>query len=83
MISDLYVDSDHAGDRLLSTRSHTGIIFMLNGVPVHWKSNKQIVTAKASAEAEIYALSTAVQNMQLLLWRAQEQGIRVMFPGHI
>lgn len=82
-VFDCYVDSDHAGDRLINTRSHTGIIFMLNGVPVHWKSNKQVVTAKASAEAEIYALSTAVQNMRLLFWRAQEQGMKVGFPGTV
>ena len=54
---------------------------MLNGVPIHWKSNKQIATAKASAEAEIYAISTAVQNMQLWLWRCEEQGIEVDWPG--
>ena len=82
-VFDMYVDSDHVGDRIYNTRSHTGIIFLLNGVPVHWKSNKQVVTAKSSAEAEIYALSTAVQDMQLLLWRSQEQGIQVKFPGHI
>ena len=38
----IYSDSDHAGDRTVGTnRSHTGIVILLNGMPIHWKSNKQ------------------------------------------
>ena len=82
-VLDMYVDADHAGDRDITTRSHTGIVFLLNGVPIHWRSNKQPVTAKSSAESEIYALSTAVQDMRLIIWRGQEQGLEVGFPGII
>ena len=31
-----YSDSDHAGDKGIDCRSQTGIIILLNGVPVHW-----------------------------------------------
>lgn len=36
----MYSDSDHAGDTVISTnKSHTGVIIMLNGMPVFWRSN--------------------------------------------
>ena len=50
-----YSDSDHAGDTCTGTnRSHTGVIVLLNGMPVYWRSNKQPITSVSSACAEIY-----------------------------
>jgi hypothetical protein len=79
----LYVDSDHAGDQKITPRSHSGIIFFLNGMPVHWKSKKQPMTALSSAAAEIYAFSEAVKDMNLLLWRAEDIGVKVEWPAKI
>ena len=78
---DMYVDSDWAGDREMTTRSHTGMVFLCNGAPVKWLSKKQITTSKASAEAEIYALSTAAQALKTTYYRAQEMGAEAHFPG--
>ena len=39
-----YVDSDHAGDRVINTRSHTGILIFYNGAPVAWQSRKHTTT---------------------------------------
>ena len=78
---DCYVDSDWAGDRDISTRSHTGMVFLCNGAPIKWLSKKQITTSKASAEAEIYALSTAAQALKTTYYRAQELGVNAKFPG--
>ena len=50
-----YVDSDHAGDTPTPTRSTTGIVLMLNGMPVSWTSKKQPMTALSNAVAEVYA----------------------------
>ena len=51
----VYSDSDHAGDTTVGThRSHTGLVILLNGMPIHWKSNKQPITSYSSACAEIY-----------------------------
>ena len=44
-------------------------------------SKKQITTSKASAEAEIYALSTAAQALKTTYYRAQELGVDAQFPG--
>ena len=38
----VYSDSDHAGDsKSGDVRSTTGVLMMLNGMPVFWRSNKQ------------------------------------------
>lgn len=77
---DFYVDSDVAGDVPISSRSQTGVVLMLNGMPVLWRSNKQPKTALSSAAAEIYAFSEAVKDAKLLLWRAEDWGIEVHWP---
>ncbi len=38
----LYSDSDHADDRAINgTKSVTGVVFLCNGMPIHWWSKKQ------------------------------------------
>ena len=70
-----YSDSDMAGNQARDTRSQTGIMLILNGAPVHWRSAKQPVTAISSACAEIYALSECVKHARLLTWRGHELGV--------
>ena len=53
-VFNFYVDSDHAGDRLSSSRSQTGYILFFNSFPVDWCSRKQPSTSVSPAEAEIY-----------------------------
>ena len=77
----IYSDSDHAGDTTVGTnRSHTGIVILLNGMPVTWKSNKQPVTAFSSASAEIYAMSECCKEARLISWIAEEMGRTVPWP---
>ena len=77
----MYSDSDHAGDTEAGTsRSHTGVMIMLNGMPVHWRSTKQPKTSLSSAEAEIYAMSTAVKDARTRLWIAEELNLKVEWP---
>ena len=78
-----YTDSDHAGDRGLGTRSHTGVVIMCNGVPVQWRSKKQPVTSISSAAAEIYALAEGVKDSRLNAWKAQEMGLERPKPIEI
>lgn len=69
---EFFVDSDHAGDTPVTTRSTTGIMLLLNGMPVYWASKKQPATAFSSAVAEIYAFSEAVKQAQFLIWRMED-----------
>ena len=80
---DLYCDSDHAGDTGLHSRSRTGVVFLLNGMPVHWRSNKQPQTSLSSAAAEIYELSEASKDARLRLWVSEELGYREVWPAVI
>ncbi len=53
---------------ILDSHSASGLIFLLNGVPVHWISRKQCLISLSSTEAEIIALSLCAQE---LLWIMQ------------
>ena len=63
----IYSDSDHGGMiKAGCTRSQTGVMVLLNSMPVHWRSIKQPVTALSSAEAEVYAMMEAVKELSLI-----------------
>lgn len=81
---DTFVDSDWAGDQSYgSSRSRTGVIILLNGLPVFWRSNKQPETAISSAQAEIYAMSEACKDIRLRLWVAEEIGLQSVYPTDV
>ena len=75
-----YSDADWAGE--LDTRKSTsGYLFMINNVPVSWRSKLQSCVALSTAEAEYMALASAAQEaiwMQKLMLELgqQEDGIR-------
>ena len=71
-ITSYYSDSDHAGSMPYHSHSHTGVMLLLNNTPIFWKSKKQPVTARSSAEAEVYALDSAVSNARYINWKREE-----------
>ena len=79
-----FSDSDHAGNRSHGDyKSRTGVLILSNGMPVHWRSNKQPVTAMSSAAAEVVALSDTMKDMRLRVWIAEEACIMVERPVQI
>ena len=63
----------------------TGVVFLCNGMPIHWRSKKQPTTLTSSAAAEIYAFSEAVRDAQALIAQvrffiAGEMGIKAKYP---
>ena len=60
--------------------SQTGVMVLLNGAPVHWKSRKQADIADSPAVAEIYALKDGVKDSRLCQWAAAEMVIKVEWP---
>jgi hypothetical protein len=72
-------DASHQGDRL-TYRSQTGVIILLNGVPIHWRSNRQTKTALSPTESEIYALSKGFKDVRLMGWVLEECGVLVEWP---
>ena len=79
----IYSDSDHAGDKPHTMKSHTGSMILLNDTPIQWVSKKQIdSTAYSSAMAEIYyALSEPVRVARSVAWRLEELNVIVQYPG--
>ena len=75
-----YTDSDHAGDKGMTTKSHTGIMLVLNGVPVHWRSKKHPKTFSSPAHAEIYACSEGIKEARAFQWVASELGMNLPWP---
>lgn len=74
-------DANHHGDPKFTSNSQTGVIILLNGVPVHWRSNRQPVSVISPAESEIYALSAGVKDTQLYHWVLEEMtGISNITP---
>ena len=49
-----------------SAKSTTGVLFMLNGGPVHWYSKRQSIVALSTCEAEYVALAIATQDSKWL-----------------
>ena len=79
-----WCDSDCAGGRAHGdTLSRTGVLGTANGMPVHWRSQKQPTTSQSSAAAEIVALSQTVQDSRLRLWIAEDMYGDVKWPVEI
>ncbi|ERF75333.1 hypothetical protein EPUS_00125 [Endocarpon pusillum Z07020] len=53
-------------------KATTGIIFMMNGGPIHWFSRKQNIVALSTCEAEYIAAATATQDAAWLGPHVQE-----------
>ena len=56
----IYVDTDHSGNRI-TMQSHTCIIIFLNMAPIVWCSKKQNTIEPSTFTAELTALKTAVE----------------------
>ena len=64
------------------TRSTSGFIIMQNG-PIHWVSKRQKITARSSAEAEIYATDECVKELLRLTYIIQDmECTHIYTPTH-
>jgi hypothetical protein len=75
-----FTDSDFHGDRTFTSLSQTGVLILMNGIPCHWRSNRQPKSADSPACAEIYALKEGVRDSRLFHWVASEMGVKVDYP---
>jgi hypothetical protein len=56
----VYVDSDHAHD-LVTRRSITGILVMLNNTPIRWISKRQKIVEISTYDSELVASRVATE----------------------
>ncbi|KAD7478862.1 hypothetical protein E3N88_01998 [Mikania micrantha] len=66
-----YCDSDWMGCPF-TRRSRTGYVLMFGGAPVSWKSKKQSVVSRSSAEAEYRAMAATVSEALWFRWLLTE-----------
>ena len=64
LIMEVYIDVDYEGS-IIDRKSTSGYCMFLGGNLVTWKSQKQNVVARSSAEAEFWAMAQGVCE---LLW---------------
>ncbi len=62
----VYTDADWAKDTN-DRKSRTGMLLMLNSSPIQWKSKKQSVVARSTAEAEYLAAATGARELVWLM----------------
>ena len=72
-----FTDSDHAGDKELTYRSHSGVMITLNDIPIHWRSKKQPKTVISPAHAEIFACSEGLKEARWITWIMQDLHIPI------
>ena len=78
----LFVDSDHAGDRL-TRRSRTGFIQMVNRAPIAWYSKKQGSIEGSTFGSEFVALKTGMEANRALRYKLRMMGVPVDGPTYV
>ena len=78
----MYVDADHAGDKL-TRRSRTGFIIYLNSAPIIWYSKRQSTIETSVFGAEFVALKTGIETLRGLRYKLRMMGVPISGPSYI
>ncbi|KAG7370183.1 reverse transcriptase RNA-dependent DNA polymerase [Nitzschia inconspicua] len=79
LVMRLFVDSDHAADKLFR-RSRTGFIIYLNSAPIIWYSKRQGTIETSVFGAEFVAMRTGFETARALRYKLRMMGIPVDEP---
>jgi hypothetical protein len=77
----VFVDSDHAGDKV-TRRSCTGYIIYMNGAPVDWFPKKQNTIESSSFGSEFVALKTVMEKLRGLRYKLRMMGFEIDGPTY-
>ena len=69
-----FVDADHAGD-VVSRRSRTGFIVIVNGAPIYWLSKKQPGVETSTFGSEFLAMKHCCEYLRGLRYKIRMMGI--------
>ena len=78
----MFVDSDHAGDKL-TRRSRTGFMIFMNMALINFVSKKQSTVETAVFGAEFVALKHGVETLRGIRYKLRMMGVPVEGPSYI
>ena len=78
----LYVDSDHAGDKM-NRRSRTGFVIFLNSALIMWLSKKQPMIKTSVFGAEFVVMKQRMETLRGLHYKLQMMGVPIDGPSLI
>ena len=77
-----FVDSDHAGDKVMR-RSQTGIRIFVNRAPILWYSKRQNTVETSTFGSEFIAMKTAVEQVESLRYKQRMFGVPLEGPTNM
>ena len=77
-----FVDADHASNTV-TRRSQTGILILLNKIPILWYSKRQNTVDTSTFGSEFIAMRTAVEHIEALCYKLCMFGIPIEGPTNV
>ena len=78
----LYVDSDHAGDKMVR-RSRTGFFIFMNMAPIMWYTKRQATIETSVFGAEFVAMKTGMEAVRGLRYKLRMMGVPLSGPTYL
>ena len=78
----MFVDSDHAGDKL-TRRSRMGFVILLNLAPIIWFSKKQSTIETSIFGAKFVAMKQGMETLRGLRYKLRMMGVELSGPSYI
>jgi len=78
----MFVDADHAGDRI-TRRSHTGILIFLNRAPITWYSKRQNTVESSTFGSEHVAKKTGAELIKSMRYKLRMLGVPMDGPANV
>eukprot|EP00804_Cyclotella_cryptica_P024176 CCRYP_019501-RA/>CCRYP_019501-RA protein AED:0.33 eAED:0.33 QI:101/0/0/1/1/1/3/0/296 len=78
----MFVDSDHAGDKV-SRRSRNGFVIFLNYGMIDWLSKKQSTVETSVFGAEFCAMKHGIENLRGIRYKLRMMGVPIKGPSYV
>ena len=78
----MWVDSDHAGDKM-TRRPRTGYLIFLNTALINWLRKKQATIEGSVFGAEFFAMKTGVEALRGIRYKLRIMGVPLTGPTYV